>query len=277
MRRGKLRVTRGLLLGFLFVFSFSAESLLYAQMLRSVVGEFSNGVPVQFADSSSGRVSTRTFDSASPALHPAEESRASGNPSFAPVSANSQFPQALNSSQTLNSPQTLDSFDSLESRVGVGEGKKLFSGSEASSASVSGEKSENQEKKSKSFPSSVGVKKLAFSVAVVALLFFVLLLILKKFSPQDAPKLPRDAFEILGKSQLAFRHQLYLLRCGEKLFVVSISQNGVDRIGEIDDPEEADRLTRLCRGEVLGAEKLKNFEERRASRDSGEASRKSDA
>lgn len=99
---------------------------------------------------------------------------------------------------------------------------------------------------------SIGMQKMLFALASVTLLFMVLLLILKKFSPGGVPELPREVFEALGKSTLVGRQQIYLLRCGEKLFLVSVSQNGLDRIGEIDNPAEVERITRRCRGEILG-------------------------
>ncbi|MDO4627955.1 MAG: hypothetical protein Q4C70_02100 [Planctomycetia bacterium] len=99
---------------------------------------------------------------------------------------------------------------------------------------------------------SVGMQKMLFALASVTLLFLVLLIILKKFSPGGVPELPREVFEVLGKSAFVARQQVYLLRCGEKLFLVSVSQNGLDRVGEIDDPAEVERLTRRCRGEILG-------------------------
>lgn len=90
------------------------------------------------------------------------------------------------------------------------------------------------------------LKNLILAVAGVTFLFMVLIFILKKFTPGEAPVLPKDVFEILGKSPLAFRQQLYLMRCGKKLFVVSVSQNGLDRIGEIEEEAEVARLSRLC-------------------------------
>ncbi|MDO4424471.1 MAG: hypothetical protein Q4D17_01715 [Planctomycetia bacterium] len=248
MGRKHLRVTRNLLWGIIIGLSFLAESVLCAQMIPANGVELSNEVPSGFSEvTSQNEVSSRNIERGTSALHPAERSRTADSLPFENVSVNSRFSTAYSANS---------------------EEKKLFSASESSTVSDSGKANEGNEKKSK-FSFSAGVKKLAFSVAVVTLLFFVLLLILKKFSPKDAPELPKEAFEILGKSHLAFRHQLYLMRCGEKIFIVSISQNGVDRIGEIEDPAEAERLARLCRGEILGTNNLRNFEEYR-SRVSGE-------
>lgn len=100
---------------------------------------------------------------------------------------------------------------------------------------------------------TTGMKKLVFAVAAVTLVFMVLLLVLKKFTPGDAPRLPKDVFEVLGKAPLAFRQQLYMMRCGKKIFIVSLSQNGLDRVGEIEDPEEVERLAKRCGGELPDA------------------------
>ncbi len=42
------------------------------------------------------------------------------------------------------------------------------------------------------------------------------------------------------------RQQLHLLRLGNKLVLVSISQTGVETLSEVTDPLEVDRLTGLC-------------------------------
>lgn len=117
---------------------------------------------------------------------------------------------------------------------------------------------------------TTGMKKLVFSVAAVTLVFMVLLLVLKKFTPGGAPQLPKDVFEVLGKAPLVFRQQLYMMRCGKKIFIVSLSQNGLDRIGEIEDPEEVERLARRCGGEIPDAGNA--FREWSAKKQEGENS-----
>ena len=123
----------------------------------------------------------------------------------------------------------------------------IFQGTEA----VSDPKKGGSETFGSSVVLSNGVRQMLFSIGIVTLLFMVLILILKKCSPKDRD-LTSDVFEILGKTHFMHRQQICLMRCGQKLFLVSVSQNGVDRIGEIDDPAEVDRLTRRCHGEVLG-------------------------
>ena len=100
----------------------------------------------------------------------------------------------------------------------------------------------------KAFP---GFRQLLFTIGALALLFVGLILLLKQLKPKEAGPLPTDVFEILGHSPLALRQQVYFLRCGNRVFIVSLSQNGVDQIGEITDPAEVDRISRRCHGEVV--------------------------
>ena len=94
--------------------------------------------------------------------------------------------------------------------------------------------------------------RLTVWIVLLTILFVVLILLQRKLRGRGISRLKPEAFEVLGTAPLAFRHQMYVMRCGNKVFLASLSQNGMDRIGEIDDPAEVERLTRLCRGEVLG-------------------------
>lgn len=94
-----------------------------------------------------------------------------------------------------------------------------------------------------------GLRQLLVSIGLLSLLFVVLILLLKKLRPKEAGKLPPDVFEVLGKSPLAFRQQVYFLRGGDRIFLVALSANGVDKIGEITDPGEVARVIQRCHGE----------------------------
>ena len=71
--------------------------------------------------------------------------------------------------------------------------------------------------------------------------------LLRRASPPGAGLLPAEAFEVLGRAPLANRQQAHLLRCGNKLLLVSASAAGTEPLAEITDPAEVDRLTSLCR------------------------------
>lgn len=152
--------------------------------------------------------------------------------------------EAMPGSETASARQEFGAGSEMNSARNAGQAK-LFTQETSAQTEASGETGTK-------FSFSTGFQKLIFAVAAVTLLFMILIYVLKKFTPREAPALPKDVFEVLGKSPLAFRQQLYLMRCGQKLFIVSLSQNGLDRIGEIEDPMEVERLTRRCRGEILG-------------------------
>lgn len=94
-------------------------------------------------------------------------------------------------------------------------------------------------------------KRLLATIAAVTGAAFILLFLMRKLR-SDCPKaMPREVFEVLGKGTLGYHQQVYVFRCGNKLFLVAISSLGVERIGEITDPVEVEFLTRTCRGEIV--------------------------
>ena len=78
-------------------------------------------------------------------------------------------------------------------------------------------------------------------------IFFALVWVLRRASPPGAALLPTEAFEVLGRAPLANRQQAHLLRCGNKLLLISAGAAGAEPLTEITDPAEVDRLTELCR------------------------------
>ena len=57
----------------------------------------------------------------------------------------------------------------------------------------------------------------------------------------------RDAVEVFGRAPLAKGQFMHLLRVGNKLLLVSVSNAGVEPLTEITDPIEVDRLAGLCK------------------------------
>ena len=92
-------------------------------------------------------------------------------------------------------------------------------------------------------------QKLLATIGVVTGFLLLLFLLLRKMRPDYPKPLPREIFEMLGKSSIGFNQQVVLLRCGRKIFVTAISSLGVERIGEITDPAEVEHLVRMCRGQ----------------------------
>jgi flagellar protein FliO/FliZ len=87
----------------------------------------------------------------------------------------------------------------------------------------------------------------AGSLAMVLGVFFLVVWALRRASPSYSAALPTEVFEVLGRAPLANRQQAHLLRCGNKLVLVSVGATDTKTLTEITDPAEVDRLTELCR------------------------------
>jgi flagellar biogenesis protein FliO len=85
------------------------------------------------------------------------------------------------------------------------------------------------------------------SLTAVLGLFFLMVWMVRRASPHGAGTLPPEAFETLGRAALASHQQVHLLRCGNKLLLVSVTPSGAETLTEITDPAEVGRLVGLCR------------------------------
>jgi flagellar biogenesis protein FliO len=85
------------------------------------------------------------------------------------------------------------------------------------------------------------------SLAFVLGLFFVVAWTMRKTAPRGSLLLPAEVFEILGRAPLGARQQVQLLRCGNKLLLVSIMPGGTETLTEVTDPLEVDRIAGVCR------------------------------
>jgi flagellar biogenesis protein FliO len=84
------------------------------------------------------------------------------------------------------------------------------------------------------------------SLAIVLGLFFLVMWMVKRGSPMATRALPREVLEVLGRTSLPGRQTLQMIRCGNKLLLVSISAAGAETLTEITDPQEVSRLAGLC-------------------------------
>lgn len=84
-------------------------------------------------------------------------------------------------------------------------------------------------------------------LALVLGLFFVVAWFLRRSSPRGSLLLPTEVVEVLGRTSLAPREQLHLLRLGNKLILVSAGAEGVRPLTEITDVDEVVRLAGICR------------------------------
>jgi flagellar biogenesis protein FliO len=84
------------------------------------------------------------------------------------------------------------------------------------------------------------------SLGIVLGLFLLVAWAVRRGMPKSAAFLPREAFEILGRAPLVGRQQAHLVRCGNKVLLLSISATTVETLTEITDPAEVDRLAGIC-------------------------------
>lgn len=86
----------------------------------------------------------------------------------------------------------------------------------------------------------------AASLGIVVGLFLLVVWSVRRGMPKTPMRLPREAVEILGRAPLVGRQQVHLVRCGNKVLLLSVSATSVETLTEITDPEEVDRLAEIC-------------------------------
>jgi flagellar biogenesis protein FliO len=85
------------------------------------------------------------------------------------------------------------------------------------------------------------------SLAIVLGLFALLAWFSRRFTPAGAAALPKEAVELLGRTSLGGTHQVQLMRIGAKLLLVALSPQGARTLTEINNLNEVERLSDLCR------------------------------
>jgi len=87
----------------------------------------------------------------------------------------------------------------------------------------------------------------AGALAVVVGLILVLARLFRRHAPMFQQSLPQEALEILGRRFVDQRQTILLVRIGARILVLGSSANGLNSLGQIDDPVEVDVLAGLCR------------------------------
>ena len=88
------------------------------------------------------------------------------------------------------------------------------------------------------------IKLLVVLAAVFALFYFM-----KRFSPRGNRPLPKGVIEILGQYPLTVKSRLTVLRFGSKLLLVSMTGERIERLAELEDPDEIAEVTLRCQAE----------------------------
>jgi len=97
-------------------------------------------------------------------------------------------------------------------------------------------------------PSTAGaLGGVAGSLAIVLGLFFAIVWFSKRYMPQASSALPKEAVEMLGWAPLGGRTQMQLVRIGNKLVLISVSNGVAEPLTEVTDLLEVERLTAICR------------------------------
>lgn len=91
------------------------------------------------------------------------------------------------------------------------------------------------------------------SLAIVIGLILAAAWFYRKAAPTMTGALPKQVVQVLGRTPLAPRQQLVLLRLGSKLVLVSNLHGDVRAITEVTDPLEVDRLSGLCEAAQPGS------------------------
>ena len=95
------------------------------------------------------------------------------------------------------------------------------------------------------------------SLAVVLGVFLLLVWAIRRAMPRSSQLLPTDVVEVLGRAPLMGKQQMYLVRFGPKLLLLSVSPEGAETLTEIEHPDEVARIVALCRqnqpGSIPGA------------------------
>ena len=68
----------------------------------------------------------------------------------------------------------------------------------------------------------------------------------RRNTPSPTTQLPKEVVSVLGRTQLATRQFVQLLRVGNKLVLIAATPEGTKPLTEITDPVEVDRLLSLC-------------------------------
>jgi flagellar biogenesis protein FliO len=84
------------------------------------------------------------------------------------------------------------------------------------------------------------------SLLIVIGLFLMTARMFRGLSPTPLKQLPTEVVQVLGRTPLAPRQQMYVLRFGRKLVLISQQLGQTTTLSEIEDPKEVDHLLGLC-------------------------------
>lgn len=105
----------------------------------------------------------------------------------------------------------------------------------------------NQQTKQRTGSTSQMLVSVGSSLIIVMGLFFGFIWFYRKsMGARGNGGLPKNVVQVLGRTPVAHRQNLVLLRFGSKLVLVSMVQGEARTISEITDPLEVDQLSGMC-------------------------------
>lgn len=196
----------------------------------------------RYPDRDTSRAAPRVFEAAKDSA-PLETSRGRATEAEYPLNVGATHPATLESSRNVNVPYTEPPAAKEPSatpeplRISPAgthktRGKGGVSGESGSASRTGGRMS---------------LVPVFGSLGVVLGLFFLVMWVLRRGMPKSSQSLPTEVVEVLGRTALGSRQHAHLLRCGNKLLLVSLSATGAETLTEVTDPIEVDRLAGLCR------------------------------
>lgn len=84
------------------------------------------------------------------------------------------------------------------------------------------------------------------SLLIVIGLFLLVARVFRGLSPTPQKFLPKEVVQVIGRSPLAPRQQMYMIRFGGKLLLVSQQMGQTTTLSEIENPDEVSHLLGLC-------------------------------
>ena len=91
------------------------------------------------------------------------------------------------------------------------------------------------------------------SLAMVLSFFLLVAWLMKKTQPNSFLKLPSDVVQVMGRTPMAPRQQMYVVRFGSKLLLISHQPGQTQTLGEITDADEVQRLAGRCEANHPGS------------------------
>lgn len=119
-----------------------------------------------------------------------------------------------------------------------------------------------------------------FSLVIVLCLFLMIAWLFRKTQPGAFMRLPTGVVQVMGRTAMAPRQQVYVVRFGNKLLLVSHQPGQTQTLCEITDTDEVNRLSGMCEANQPNSathsfrDVLKQVASGRADADSGMGSRR---